>query len=119
MERSATQIHSKPVSDLRPGDVILPPARELLWMRRTARERGLGDEEALYLTVTNVRDVWMDRRGRWIVVTCDRTAAWTNGDKRLPFTFTARPATPWPVIDPDRRQGRTETASRLPQEITP
>jgi hypothetical protein len=84
------------------GDVILPPARELsLWMRRTAREKGLGDE-ALYLTVTEIREGTPDKGGRWIVIKSQQTAEWKRDYRPestdLPFVFKARPATPWSII---------------------
>ena len=80
------------VSDLHIGDVILPPARELqLWMRRHVKDHGLSDD-ALRLTITAIREGHIDKRGRWIVITCDQDAAW---GARFPFTFKARPETTW------------------------
>jgi hypothetical protein len=91
-----------PAEQIKVGDVILPPARELsLWMRRTMREKGL-TEEALYLTVTEIREGTPDKGGRWLVVKCQQTDEWTRDyrpeSKHHPFTFKARPVTPWPLI---------------------
>ena len=64
------------VRDLRPGDVIMPPAREVsLWMRRTLEQEGLA-EEALYLTVIEVKEGRSDRNGSWIVVKAIHTPEW-------------------------------------------
>jgi len=90
-----TQTAEKPVSEIRPGDVILPPARELsLWMRRDAATKGL-PASALRITVERVREGEADKRGRWIIVSGYLPDAWYNGHGRYPFTFKARPATPW------------------------
>ena len=88
-----------PAEAIQVGDVILPPVRELsLWMRRCARERGLSDD-ALHLTVTEVREGAPDKRGRWLVVKTWQTDEWCQGQvSRGPFTFKARPGTPWPLI---------------------
>jgi hypothetical protein len=87
-----------PAETLKPGDVILPPAREIqLWMRRDALQRGLS-ETALHLTVVDVREGKPDKKGRWIIVRCDQSAEWLAGRVGYPFTFRARPETPWPII---------------------
>lgn len=88
-----------PVGSLRPGDVILPPERELrLWMRRECAKRGL-NESALRLTVLAVSDGQTDCRGAWSVVTCRETPEWTaNRTTSFPFVFRARPCSAWPVI---------------------
>lgn len=87
-----------PAAELRPGDVVLPPAREVtLWMRRVLRERGLPDS-ALELTVVSVRAGRSDKRGPWLVVTTRQTEAWLAGRPGYPFVFKARPATPWPLV---------------------
>ena len=94
----ATQ--STTVQNLRPGDVILPPARELsLWMRRTAHERGL-TEDALRLTVTEIRDGQPDKRGRWLIIKTEQDPRWWSGTTATPrpFTFKARPETTWPKV---------------------
>ena len=86
------------IEDLRIGDVILPPARELqLWMRRHAAEQGFSDS-ALHLTVREISEGQPDRRGRWMIVKCAQTAEWNRGQVGRAFTFKARPATLWPII---------------------
>ena len=90
--------------DIRAGDVILPPARELsLWMRRHLREKGL-PESALELTVVSVREGAPDKSGRWLIVATRQNEAWYAGQPRpaYPFTFKVRPASPWPIL---RRSG--------------
>lgn len=89
------------IEQVRPGDVILPPAREVsLWMRRHLVEHGMS-EAALHLTVTAVREGAPDKRGRWIVVTAEQSAEWNarkGAGRPLPFRFKARPNTPWSII---------------------
>src|SRR5262245_32694185 len=86
-----------PAEQIKVGDVILPPEREMrLWMRRTVAERGLS-ETALHLTVTDVHEGEPDKRGRWIVIKADYSAEWNSGLVRG-MTIKARPETPWPVI---------------------
>lgn len=88
----------RPVETLKPGDVILPPERELrLWMRRTCEERGL-DESALYLTVEEAAEGIPDKRGPWVVLITRHSEAWTDGRHSSPFRFRARPGTLWPVV---------------------
>ena len=84
---------------LKTGDVILPPAREVqLWMRRSCQERNL-PETALHLTVRNVREGRADKRGRWLVISCDQSPEWTKDQTTtFPFTFKARPETPWAKV---------------------
>ena len=85
------------VESLKPGDVIMPPTREVsLWMRRTLQERGL-PESALYLTVTGIDEGNPDKGGRWLIVSADQTAEWLDGRKPSPFRFKARPTSPWPL----------------------
>lgn len=88
-----------PASEIKPGDVILPPEREMrLWMRRTCVERGL-DESALYLTVRDVKQGIPDKRGPWLVVVTDQSPEWNAGHERtFPFTFQVRPETLWPIV---------------------
>ena len=76
-----------PVSSIQAGDVIMPPERELrLWMRRTLAERGL-PEEALHITVTEVRAA----REGW---------AWIKGNGQFVgrWSILAKLTTKWPVI---------------------
>lgn len=86
-------------SEIRSGDVILPPARELsLWMRRHLKERGL-PESALELTVESVRQGAPDKRGPWLIVTTRQSPAWLAGrTTSSPFTFKVRPTSPWPLL---------------------
>lgn len=91
-----------PAETIKPGDVILPPERELrLWMRRSLREKGLG-EEALQLTVAEAIEGAPDKRGRWVQIKAQYSAAWCRdyADQSRPhyMTFKARPGTPWPLI---------------------
>lgn len=94
-----------PAEALQPNDVIMPPAREVaLWMRRDLVTHGL-PESALYLTVTRVIEGAPDKRGRWIIVTAWQSPEWYAGRQWAsgphPFTFKARPTTPWPLISLD------------------
>ncbi len=87
------------IENLKVGDVILPPERELrLWMRRHIAEKGMS-ESALYLTITEIKEGARDKKGRWIIIKSAESAEWTAGQVRtFPFTFKARPGTPWPLI---------------------
>jgi hypothetical protein len=88
---------------LKIGDTILPPAREIqLWMRRYCQERGLA-ESAMHLIVTGIDEGTPDKRGRWLFVRTRQTAEWCADlvdpdPAKHPFTFKARPQTPWPLI---------------------
>ena len=85
--------HRKAAELIRPGDVILPPERELrLWMRRENTSKGL-PETALHLTVTAVEEGAPDKNGRWLWIKAQYSPEW-NG---RPFgTIKARPHTLWP-----------------------
>jgi hypothetical protein len=88
---------TKAVAALRPGDVILPPARELaLWMRRDAAAKGL-PESMLRLTVETIREGAPDKRGPWVIVAGYLPDAWYANGRRYVWTFKARPATLWPL----------------------
>ncbi len=81
---------------IKPGDVVLPPERELrLWMRRHVAEKGMG-EEALHLCVKEVREGKPDKRGRWLRIKTDHTNALAFN--LFPFSFSARPETPWKIV---------------------
>lgn len=86
-------------SEIKPGDVILPPEREIRgWMRRHCAEHGL-TESALNLTVREVKQGRPDKRGPWLVVVADQAPEWNAGRERtFPLEFKARPETLWPVI---------------------
>jgi hypothetical protein len=86
------------VENLKVGNMIMPPAREVqIWMRRAAQERNL-PESALLLTITSIEEGTPDKRGRWLIICADNTPEW-NADRArpTPFRFRARPETPWPV----------------------
>lgn len=86
------------VSALKIGDVIMPPAREVqLWMRRALAERSL-PEQALYLTVTEIKEGQPDKRGRWLIITADQAAEWFEGRPPYPFRFKARPESNWSIL---------------------
>ncbi len=88
-----TQYLKRPAETLQPGDVILPPERELrLWMRRENTKREL-PETALHLTVLEVRESDPDKRGAWLIVKTRQSPEWNS----TPFNFKTRPVTPWPV----------------------
>ena len=88
-----------PLEQVSPGMVILPPERELsLWMRRRAQEQGL-PETALHLTVREIYEGVSDKKGRWLIVKGEETVAWSHGRQDRIFTFKARPATLWPVME--------------------
>jgi len=83
----------KPVADLKVGDVVAPPQREVsLWMKRTAAEKGL-PESVLSITIESIHEGAPDKRGRWICVKGFLPQAWFGDGKRFPFTFKARPDT--------------------------
>ena len=80
------------------GAIILPPARERsLWMERHLAENNL-PAEALHLTVREIYEGAADKKGRWIVVKCNHSAAWLKGRPEYSFNFKARPHTMWAVI---------------------
>lgn len=86
------------IEQIKPGDVIMPPPRELsLWMRRHVKERGLSDA-ALHLTVIEAYEGAPDKKGRWVVITARYSQEWASGNVSRPFTFKARPETRWDVI---------------------
>lgn len=98
MSKTATQTRIN-AEDLKPGMVILPPAREIsLWIKRHLAEKGL-PEESMYLTIVSVREGYADKKGRWILVKCDHTDEWNAGRMGYTTTFKARPETLWPVVE--------------------
>lgn len=81
--------------NLKIGDKIMPPERELrLWMRRSLQEKNL-PESALILTVTEIREGNPDKKGRWLIITSDQAPEWFVQCKPYPFRFKVRPDTPW------------------------
>ncbi len=88
----------KSIEQVKVGEVILPPARELsLWMRRHIQEQGL-PETALYLTVREIVEGTPDKRGGWVIVRCDQAQEWNQGRPARSFNFRARSSTLWPVV---------------------
>ena len=79
-------------AEVKPGDLILPPARELsLWMRRKLAKEGL-PEESLLLTVSEVlTDYKQDKGGSWTFV---RAKYSKEFGKEAGFNFFVRPNTP-------------------------
>lgn len=87
------------VQDLKVGDQIMPPAREVrLWMRRDLAARGL-PESALYLRITDIREGQPDKGGRWFRITADHAVEWHGGCPPYPSKFSARPETLWIKIE--------------------
>ena len=99
MDRSEINRTHIPANQIKVGDVILPPAREMqLWMVRACRERNL-PETALHLTVREVREAMPDKRGSRLLIRCDQTPEWNEGRSSVwPFSFKVRPDTSWPLI---------------------
>lgn len=88
-------MNRKPAELIKPGDVILPPEREIrLWMRRSINERGLS-ESALNMTVIETYEGAPDKRGRWVIIKAKQSSEWNSPGL---FTIKARPETPWPTI---------------------
>lgn len=84
--------------NLKVGDIILPPAREIqLWMRRHLKENNLS-ESALHLTIIDIVEGTPDKRGRWLLIRTEQSAEWNAGRNALPFNFKARPETSWPQV---------------------
>ena len=103
MDNTQTIIKRK-VSDLKPGDVIMPPPREVsLWMRDTLKREGLPESDLL-LTIVEVKKGRTDTRGDWTVIKAKHTEGWlrrySNSDPmRNLFSFKARPDTLWLVAE--------------------
>lgn len=100
VESTYMRTHTK-VSDIKVGDLIYPPQREIgLWMTKALRDKEL-DETALIMTVVEVRDSKPDKNGSWTFVKAQYSKAWTadygEPDKAHYMTFLARPHTPWKV----------------------
>jgi hypothetical protein len=97
------KMNTKPAKDLALGDRIFPPEREMrLWMRREIAETNLS-EEALLLTVEEIRDSKPDKKGGWLLIKGRHSVEWDkrngNGNPALrSMSFRARPETPWAYI---------------------
>lgn len=91
---------------LKEGDIVMPPDRELrLWMIRDAAEKGMSSSD-LGIMLTDVHEGQPDKRGRWIIFKGYLRDDWYAGRRKYPFTFKARPETPWPLVatpTPNRR----------------
>lgn len=102
-----------PADQLRIGDIVLPPDRELkLWMLRDAAAKGIAPGD-LGIMLTEVNEGLADKRGRWLLFKGYLRDAWYQGRKPHPFTFKARPETPWPLLarpqqNPRRNPGQSE-----------
>lgn len=102
-----------PADQLRVGDIVLPPDRELkLWMLRDAAAKGIAPGD-LGIMLTEVSEGLADKRGRWLLFKGYLRDAWYQGRKPHPFTFKARPETPWPLLarpqqNPRRNPGQSE-----------
>lgn len=102
-----------PADQLRVGDIVLPPDRELkLWMLRDAAAKGIAPGD-LGIMLTEVSEGFADKRGRWLLFKGYLRDAWYQGRKPHPFTFKARPETPWPLLarpqqNPRRNPGQSE-----------
>jgi hypothetical protein len=89
-------------SDIKIGDLVYPPSREIsLWMKKALAEKEL-DETALLLTVVEARESKPDKNGPWIFVKGQYSKAWTSDyaepDRAHYMTFLARPQTPWKIV---------------------
>lgn len=83
-------------AQIRVGDVVMPPERELrLWMRRHVREHNL-PESALHLHVEEIKSTH-DKGGEWVIVKARYDKTWDA--RQFTFTFKARPETPWSILD--------------------
>lgn len=85
--------------DIKIGDMVFPPEREMrLWMRRALAEKGLS-EQSLLLKVASVSEGKADKNGRWIVVKGQYSPEWckdyADQSRAYFMTFKARPETPW------------------------
>jgi hypothetical protein len=87
----------KPISEVKVGEQIMPPAREVsLWMRRTLAEKGL-DESALLLTVVAVDHGTRLGVGIKAQYGKEWTATYAEPNKAHYMTFQAKPTTMWKV----------------------
>lgn len=91
----------KPASEIKVGDVIMPPPGELSpIVRRTAKARGMS-AAALYWTVIAVCEGTPDLVGRWVVIHARYSEEWAAGRVLQPTFFIARPETKLTVISRD------------------
>ena len=80
-------------SELKVGDVIMPPAREMrLWMRRSLAESNRPESD-LHITITAIEQGRADKNGEWLVVRGTGAFLGVNGWK-----IKMRPATMWATV---------------------
>lgn len=94
------------VSDIKVGDLIYPPKREIaLWMEKELAKKEL-PQSALILTVVEARASKPDKNGPWIFIKGQYSREWTKNyaepEKAHYLTFLARPHTPWQIAQTDR-----------------
>ncbi len=79
-------------SDVKAGDLVMPPAREVrLWMRRDCQDKGL-EESALLLTVAEVIEGGkIDKGGPWTYIKARYSAEFGGGRE---INFFVRPTSP-------------------------
>lgn len=71
-------------ANLKPGDLIMPPAREVsLWMRKHVNNLGY-DDNALLLTITSIEPNYkIDKRGNWTRISAQYGEAFKSGGIRF------------------------------------
>ena len=87
--------------ELKIGDKIMPPAREVrLWMRRRLAEHNL-PETALHLTVVSIDEAMPDKGGHWLRITANHAPAWNVGFVMppRPMVFKVRPESQWAIVE--------------------
>ena len=78
-------------SEVKPGDQIMPPARELsLWMRRDCAKKGLPEDALLLHVVEITPDYKIDKGGSWTYIKAMYSQEFAGG---RPFNFFVRPNT--------------------------
>jgi hypothetical protein len=84
--------------DLKVGDIVMPPARELrLWMKRHGAEKGMRPDE-LGIMLVDIHEGQPDKLGRWIWFVGYLRDQFYTGGKQHEFRFKARPDTPWTLV---------------------
>lgn len=85
---------TKNVNEIKIGDVVMPPKRELnLWMRKRVKENNL-PESALHLTVKSISER-TDKRGKWLIFKTQYPEVWGHTST---FTFKTLESSQWPII---------------------
>lgn len=93
---------TKLIKDIKVGDIIFPPEREMrLWMKRELAEKGLS-ESAQALSVVSVDQARPDKKGEWVIIKARYSREWTRDyaepEKDHFMSFKARPQTPWLIM---------------------